>query len=1625
MKNKNKIFTSLAVLGSAIFAMVLTASTGVFEALGLFNSTRTTSSNATNLILNEDNAYSSGSSQIINTTFGKNPIVFDYSSGCSSFSGAHVNLADGATVGNYYKANNSSSGINWNNKLTSIESIKPVFSASSGASLQFRASYDGKTTGNWGEFAPLTSNTTFTLTSKPYYIELKAVGGSVSLTSCEICYACLENADAHGTPLYETGAIVNGGEKLYYAQNGTFDNLLSKRYKGIDRAVEISTNFDVVISLSNKATKTLYSDEYKYEVRDPNGNKIDTSEPFEKTGIYHAFIDYGSLPQLVSEFEVVKVLIEDIDIPSTKAMSTGEHSTISATITPSNADYQVLSWTSSDTSVAEIDNSGNIYAKKVGTTNVTAAALDISGVVSNTCIVTVSDVPVGSVSFEEHSLRLKVGESSDIIATVLPVDASNKSLTWTSTSDSIATVSNGTVTGVAEGEVTITATSHNGISDSCEVLISNAEPVDPDMQTAYETAMTLENNQTSMQYYPFSGVVVGTRNSSGNKDVYIQSGDYALDMYNGGYEPAYRDKVAIKSKLKKYSGLPETDAVLTFENKGQANLPPAKQIFTASDLANAKLNTLVSTQGVISSMKNGKSEVTSFSSVTGNTDLFVELSLESGSEQIYIKKNSYSDKLDLLKTFAVGDIMIIENGIRGIYDTTDQVLIVNESVVTRQHEEIHVTSVTVSPSSAEVYDNGTVQLSATVSPNNATNKKITWSSDDSSIASVDNNGLVSGHAAGSSTTIRATSQDGSKVGSCVVSVKAAPVVLNSISVSENHRRFNVGDTFVKETVTAHYSNGTTSIVTDEATFSGYNMQNSGVQTVSVSYGGKSTTYTISVVAPTVLSSISISDQKTSFRVGDDFNFGGIVTAHYSDGTSSVVTSYATFSGYDMDTAGTQTVTVTYVENSITKTTTYSISVTSSVVPSGDTYQITFSHASADGTQEIDATGIRGQISTGSSYISEISQYSKIYAGQEGLKMGSGKSNGYLEFTPSSAISSNETTSITIYSAQYSGDTGSLEVFINDDSEAAFEVAPGDTTTNTYVFNTPRVIEKVWIQTSTKRAYLSGITFTCKPTEPVDPEAISLSPTNISLGLNQTSEKINVSYFPSNANQNLGITWTSSNTSVATVSNGVVTAKSVAGSTTITATGYNGITATCNVTVNDIKVTSVTVNPSSQELTIGDTADLSAVVKPDNASNKAVTWSTSKSTVATVSSTGTVTAIGVGTATITATAKDGSGKSGSATITVTETQLDKWTILVYICGADLESDGGQASGDIREMLNVSNQPSDVNIVIQTGGSKSWSLGSSYIGDSDVSSIPSNQLGRWHVSGKRIWKDEFISNANMGSSSTYQSFLSWGLSKYPAQKTGVVLWNHGGGLDGVCFDENYNDDALSNSEMKTAHKNAIGSNKLDFIGYDACLMQCADIADANSTYFKYQVASQESENGSGWYYTGWIDNVYSNNTAPVVCKEICDTFISTQGSNSDQTLSYLDLSYASDFKTAFNNYATALSSKFKSSNVNKNTFANWAKSNIKNYSDPGYCGYGQFDIKDWLNKCQGQSNYTVDSAYITALNSALSNFIAYNKIGTKAGNSNGLCLVYCCTSQVDYSSGQYAYSNWASFNNTYGL
>lgn len=192
----------------------------------------------------------------------------------------------------------------------------------------------------------------------------------------------------------------------------------------------------------------------------------------------------------------------------------------------------------------------------------------------------------------------------------------------------------------------------------------------------------------------------------------------------------------------------------------------------------------------------------------------------------------------------------------------------------------------------------------------------------------------------------------------------------------------------------------------------------------------------------------------------------------------------------------------------------------------------------------------------------------------------------------------------------------------------------------------------------------GFTATCAVTVHALVAGVVLDKKAVTLNEN---EKVTLTPTISPANaSNTNVTWSSSDTNVATVSNGEVTAVK-AGKATITVTTEDGgMTATCEITVL-APVSGVTLDKTSVSLNEGQTADLVATVAPDNASNKKVTWSTSDASVATVKD-GKVTAVNVGTATITVTTEDGN-KTATCTVTVlavvTGVTLDRSAVTVMV------------------------------------------------------------------------------------------------------------------------------------------------------------------------------------------------------------------------------------------------------------------------------------------------------------------------------------------------------------------------
>jgi len=173
--------------------------------------------------------------------------------------------------------------------------------------------------------------------------------------------------------------------------------------------------------------------------------------------------------------------------------------------------------------------------------------------------------------------------------------------------------------------------------------------------------------------------------------------------------------------------------------------------------------------------------------------------------------------------------------------------------------------------------------------------------------------------------------------------------------------------------------------------------------------------------------------------------------------------------------------------------------------------------------------------------------------------------------------------------------------------------------------------------------------------------ILVSPSTLSTNVG-TSSQLTVTVNPTDAT-NKAVNFSSSNPAVATVSaTGLVTSVSV-GTATITATSVSGSkTASCLVTVSNIGVVSVSLTPSTVTINKGETSQLTASILPTNASNKALTYTSSNPAVATVSATGLVNGIGQGTAAITVTTADGN-KTATSGVTVTD-------IVVAVSGVSL-------------------------------------------------------------------------------------------------------------------------------------------------------------------------------------------------------------------------------------------------------------------------------------------------------------------------------------------------------------------
>ena len=196
-----------------------------------------------------------------------------------------------------------------------------------------------------------------------------------------------------------------------------------------------------------------------------SGNMILYDAMWEYTGYYNIRV-------VESDVKVTSISVS----PSTSSLTVGGTQQLSATVSPSNATNKSVSWSSSNTSIATVSSSGLVTAKAAGSATITCKANDGSGKYA-TCSVKVEAIKVTEVRLNYTSVPMKIGDTKQLTATISPSNATDKSVTWSSSNTSVAKVSNtGLVTAVSEGTATITCKANDGSGKSatCSIPVSSA-----------------------------------------------------------------------------------------------------------------------------------------------------------------------------------------------------------------------------------------------------------------------------------------------------------------------------------------------------------------------------------------------------------------------------------------------------------------------------------------------------------------------------------------------------------------------------------------------------------------------------------------------------------------------------------------------------------------------------------------------------------------------------------------------------------------------------------------------------------------------------------------------------------------------------------------------------------------------------------------------------------------------------------------------------------------------------------------------------------------------------------------------------------------------------------------------
>ena len=909
---------------------------------------------------------------------------------------------------------------------------------------------------------------------------------------------------------------------------------------------------------------------------------------------------------------VVAVTSVSLDKTELK-LKVGEEATLTATVKPDDATDKTVTWSSLDPKVATVQN-GKVTALKAGVVVIMANA----GEKGAMCNVTVEDnvVAVTSVELDKTTLEMTEGDETTLTATVKPDNATDKTVTWTTSDATVATVTDGKVKALKAGSVTITATAGEK-SAKCTVNVSTKViPVTSMWLDKSELELT-EGDETTLT------ATVMPENATDKTVTWSSSNTSVATVTDGKVKAVKAGTATITAKAGEKSA------------KCTVTVLPSFIVVTSIELDKTTLSLVEGTQAAL----------TATVSPDNATDPTV----------------TWTTSNAAVATVEDGMVTAVKAGTATITAKAGEKTA--KCTVTVTAAFVPVTSVTLNKTALEMVEGDEAALTATVKPDNATEPAVTWTSSDESVATVAD-GQVKALKAGTATI---TAKAGEKSATCAVNVQAKVIPVTSITLDMTTVTLSEGeytrltptvkpDDATDKTVTWSSSDPSVARVEDGMVYA----VKVGTAVITAKAGEKSAKCTVTVTLPYVLvTSIWLDQAEVHVTEGDEFVLTATVkpdnatdpTVTWSSSNPSVAT--VTDGRVKALKEGVATIFATAGEKRA-----QCVVDVQAFVPVNELRLDKASLELTVGQQELLTATVGPSYATDKT-VTWLSSDVSIATVEDGLVTAVGAGEAYIyaragELTVQCSVlvkdDSIPVTSITLNVTSVSLEEG-------EEFQLVATVLPENATDKTVTWrSTDESIATVTdglvkgikegtavIVAKAGNKDIAIVVVVRKPFIHVTSVALDKHTLEMTVGDEYT---LTATILPENAS-NPAINWVSSEMDVATVEDGKVTAL-MAGETTITAQ-VEDKEDKCVITVKKgfVPVSGVTLDQSSLALVVGGTATLTATVEPEDATDKTVTWTSSNAAVATVAD-GVVTGVKAGTATITAKAGD---KTAKCTVTV--------------------------------------------------------------------------------------------------------------------------------------------------------------------------------------------------------------------------------------------------------------------------------------------------------------------------------------------------------------------------------------